>query len=69
MSLFQNQPAFCAICGTRGDYEISMDRPITCRSRACIEELNWRYTLYVMGKPYYPLRDLQREPDQRSESR
>jgi hypothetical protein len=53
MSLFKKQPAYCSMCGLKDDYEFDRTRPIIC-SEDCWEEFNWRYTLHVMGKDYYP---------------
>ena len=56
--LFRKQPGFCSVCGKEGEYEYASTAhggsvAKVC-SQACNEEANWRYTLYVMGKEYYP---------------
>lgn len=50
MTLFAKQPGFCGACGKAGMYDLT--REISC-SRICREELEWRTTLCVRGKPYY----------------
>lgn len=54
--MFRTQPLFCNNCGA--PYE---GRPARVHeggggacSEACRRELEWKWTLYLMGKPYYP---------------
>lgn len=53
MALFRNQPGFCANCGKPGEYEVRHECMSVC-SRECSENMRWKYTLYIMGKDYYP---------------
>lgn len=50
---FQKQPGFCGVCGKEGQYEYNSPKGPALCSTACYEEASWRYTLYVLGKPYY----------------
>ena len=54
MSLFKKQKAFCMICGEpfMSNYGKGL-KSSTC-SEECLQEWEWRHTLYVMGKNYYP---------------
>ena len=51
------------ICGTPflSDYG-RMKNGSTC-GQGCLQEWDWRYTLYVMGKDYYPDPKLSQEVD------
>lgn len=53
MSFFKEQRAYCAVCGQEDLHRLSNHRPILC-SKACYDEYEWRYTLCVRGKDYYP---------------
>jgi len=60
MGLFSKQPWFCNACGKEQN---SIPFPpgavygggkYTCCSRDCADEMNWRYTLAIMGHEYQP---------------
>jgi hypothetical protein len=51
---FQKQPGFCCVCGKAGKFAPHMHRGFICEERECHEEYHWRYTLYTLGKEYYP---------------
>ena len=49
MAIFCEQPIFCPACGK--SYLGKPTNPVC--SRECHDELNWKRTLYIMGKNYY----------------
>jgi len=63
MSLFRNQPGYCSVCGDPGEYPVKKNAPLVCGD-SCRKELERRYTLYVMGREYYP-REQKEEQEQR----
>ena len=50
---FKKQKAFCMICGEEflSDYG-RMKNGSIC-SMECLQEWDWRHTLFIMGKDYY----------------
>lgn len=42
----------CPICQKKYDWRRGYGREITCCTRECYEEANWRRTLSILGKPY-----------------
>lgn len=53
MPLFRKQPLCCQICGKPGEGQPDLKRAWTC-SEEHRKELEWRQTLYILGKDYYP---------------
>jgi hypothetical protein len=53
--MFSNQDAFCRICAKPVRVTAAWLRSKHgCCSRSCLHELEWRYTLSILGKEYYP---------------
>tara|TARA_Y100000310_G_C20701843_1_gene830700 strand:- start:3611 stop:3838 length:228 start_codon:yes stop_codon:yes gene_type:complete len=50
MAIFEPQKIYCPICAT--EFFTSFNMKLCC-SMECVQELNWRRTLYTMGKKYY----------------
>lgn len=53
ISLFTKQPGFCCICGKPGKFALH-DYTIPCCSDTCRQEYQWRKTLFLSGREYYP---------------
>ena len=53
MSLFSKQKVFCQICGEEMETNFQSWKGRVC-GRKCGKELEWRRTLSIMGKEYYP---------------
>jgi len=55
MALWAVHPMFCTICGKQYDWHCGYgwSESRTC-GKDCHGEWQWRYTLSVMGKEYYP---------------
>jgi hypothetical protein len=51
MSLFKKQPMVCCMCGQRFMSDFNLYGGCVC-SLDCLEEFQWRKTLYIMGKTY-----------------
>ncbi len=51
---YSKQKFFCNICGK--EMLVCFSAPYAARfcGRACYKEFNWRTTLSIMGKEYYP---------------
>lgn len=43
---------YCPICRTEFDGMYGYGRKIKCCCKECNEELEWRETLAILGKPY-----------------
>lgn len=55
MSPYSEQEQFCRACGTKFHAQlVSGYASRGCCSKDCFEEYNWRETLSIMGKDYYP---------------
>ncbi len=56
--MFRNQPLFCSNCGKSFDGPISRGNSIGSNwiycGMPCYRELEWKNTLYILGKKYYP---------------
>jgi len=55
MPLFSKQKVFCNICGTEFLTNFFEYEGRVC-GQECYKELDWRQTLSLMGKEYYPKR-------------
>ena len=49
MSLFEPQKIYCPACGIGFFSTFNMQ---LCCSMECVDELEWRRTLYIMGEKY-----------------
>jgi hypothetical protein len=63
--VFETYPVYCCACGQRFDCHPVRGYRYAC-SRACWDEHEWRHTLAILGKKYYPLGGS--EPCQASEA-
>lgn len=54
MSIFKKQKAFCIICGIEFESDYSSMKSGSCCDMNCLREHEWRHTLCIMGKDYYP---------------
>lgn len=55
--MFSLQKGFCRICGKEIEWSVGCWPPYTKKAvcgKECNKELNWRETLSIMGKEYYP---------------
>lgn len=44
----------CPVCKTRFDWHRGYGREIRCCDKYCNEEAEWRRTLSILSKEYYP---------------
>lgn len=53
---YSEQRWYCNACGSRQDSPTpsAMGRHWKVCSMECVREMNWRETLSIMNKPYYP---------------
>ena len=51
--LFSNQQVHCNVCGKPFETQFRLYDGRFC-SQECCDEYNWRKTLSIMGKAYYP---------------
>jgi hypothetical protein len=58
-SMYSKQVIYCNACGKRMVTEIPkvFGREFKCCSSECIQEMQWRETLSIMGKEYYPKKE------------
>lgn len=62
MSVFSKQKVYCRACGVEMFADLAGPcNSITCSSD-CRDELQWRETLSMMGKEYYPRPGKEPEP-------
>ncbi len=56
MSIYSVQKMYCTVCGGQYAWTVNHGYPKsrTC-CKECNEEFNWRETLSIMGKEYYPM--------------
>jgi hypothetical protein len=56
MSMYSKQVVYCNCCGRKLEIELPkmMGNLFRCCSIECIQEMNWRETLSIMGKEYRP---------------
>jgi hypothetical protein len=52
--MFSQCKLFCPVCKAEFDWMKKYGREIGCCGKACHDEAEWRYTLAIMGKEYYP---------------
>jgi len=58
MPIWGKVELFCCVCGVK--FECSVGSTVkgyfqqACCTRECLQEKDWRYTLSVLGKAYYP---------------
>ncbi len=52
--MFSTMQVFCSICKAEFDGMKHYGREGSCCSRECYDEWEWRRTLAIMGKAYYP---------------
>lgn len=54
--IFSNQKWFCICCGKElfSPFVHAMGRKYKVCSYECLREMDWRETLCIMGKDYYP---------------
>lgn len=66
MGLFCEQPAYCLNCGKPFMTNFQFYKGTVC-SEECGKEMQWKETLYIMGKEYYqqPVKD-EETPDKLS---
>lgn len=46
----------CCVCGTDIDWHHRYGRDAPCCGKTCFDEFEWRRTLSILGKEYYPRR-------------
>ncbi len=44
----------CFVCAADMDWHKRYGRDVPCCGRKCYEEFEWRRTLSILGKDYYP---------------
>lgn len=54
MSLFTRFSLYCPICRVEFDGHAGYGREIRCCGKDCHDEAEWRRTLSILGKEYYP---------------
>lgn len=54
MSIYSKQVIYCNACGFRMETELPqvMGREYRVCSRECLEEMNWRHALSILGEAY-----------------
>lgn len=52
--MFSRNDVRCCICQEGMDYQQRYGRESCCCSQACWNEFEWRQTLSILGKEYYP---------------
>ena len=45
---------YCPVCRSEMDWHKGYGREIRCCGKECHDEAEWRRTLSIMGKEYYP---------------
>jgi len=51
--MFSTMELFCQVCGKKFETDFMAYHARSC-SRECYREFEWRKTLSIMGKDYYP---------------
>jgi len=51
--MFTKQKVFCNNCGKEFEANFQSYKGIVC-SKECFEDLDWKKTLSILGKEYYP---------------
>lgn len=56
MIFYSKQVIYCNACGKRMEDKIPkvIGRTFRCCSPECLREMEWRETLSILGKEYYP---------------
>lgn len=51
--IFKKQPGFCQVCGKPIEGSHDYGQRMVCNTD-CLLEAEWRATLYILGRDYYP---------------
>jgi hypothetical protein len=63
MSLFGYFKVYCPICRIEMDGMKSYGRDAHCCGKECFEEWEWRHTLAILNKEYYPPKPIKEGTD------